>query len=304
VYLPDVLALALSSMLDEVTDEQMDEYGSILGDPGDDRKGQLIHNYDAVHDYIQEQIAEHSLEEPPLFQKGYIDRHCLLYFNKKKETITAEQAAKTVVEYLVENNLGEHVQYTTKAGGFKIKLTGIEPPSNIKEALQLCTSSISSTFKGSGKVRTRFLGKQLLEEDDIENLMGSCDTFEAGLQEAFNNFQKKKAKFAEEMFEDMDSESEDEHPEKGVDGEIVDNEEQPSLSQSLPPTKKLRSTRQARQNPKPMLEANISGPKEDSFTCQKEGCPSYGHLFPSKDGYNKHCRTKRHVYAESPKTLN
>ena len=84
VYLPDVLALALSSMLDEVTDEQMDEYGSILGDPGDDRKGQLIHNYDAVHDYIQEQIAEHSLEEPPLFQKGYIDRHCLLYFNKKK----------------------------------------------------------------------------------------------------------------------------------------------------------------------------------------------------------------------------
>ena len=121
-----------------------------------------------------------------------------------QETITAEQAAKTVVEYLVENNLGEHVQYTTKAGGFKIKLTGIEPPSNIKEALQLCTSSISSTFKGSGKVRTRFLGKQLLEEDDIENLMGSCDTFEAGLQEAFNNFQKKKAKFAEEMFEDMD----------------------------------------------------------------------------------------------------
>ena len=86
------------------------------------------------------------------------------------------------------------------------------------------------------------------------------------------------------------SESEDEHPEKGVDGEIVDNEEQPSLSQSLPPTKKLRSTRQARQNPKPMLEANISGNKEDSFTCQKEGCPSYGHLFPSKDGYNKHCR--------------
>ena len=81
-YKPVMLGLALSSMLPEVTDEQIADYEGILKEPGDDREAQLIHNFDNVHGHVKQQIAEHELDEPPLFKKGYIDRNCLLYFNK------------------------------------------------------------------------------------------------------------------------------------------------------------------------------------------------------------------------------
>ena len=85
-YKPVMLGLALSSMLPEVTDEQIADYDGILKVPGDDREAQIIHNFDALHGFVKEQIQLHNLDAPPLFQLGHIDRNCLLYYNKKQVT--------------------------------------------------------------------------------------------------------------------------------------------------------------------------------------------------------------------------
>ena len=86
-YKPVLLGLALSSMLEEVTDEQIADYEGILKQSGDDRQAQLLKNYDALFGYVKEQIAEHLIEEPPVFKKGHIDRRSLLYYNKKEASI-------------------------------------------------------------------------------------------------------------------------------------------------------------------------------------------------------------------------
>ena len=119
--------------------------------------------------------------------------------------MSTEDAAKIVVDYLVGLDKPEHVQYTDKAGGFKIWSAGTEFPDNIRAAILLCTSSLSSTFKGSSnKVRTRFLDLKLLEDDDFENMMAMCDTLEDWLKQAFKKFQQKKLKFAHQMFTEID----------------------------------------------------------------------------------------------------
>ena len=83
-YKPVLLGMALSSMLKEVSDDQIAEYETILKEPGDEREAQLIHNYDAVHGFIKEQIVEHGIEAPLLWQKGHIDRFSLLFYNQRQ----------------------------------------------------------------------------------------------------------------------------------------------------------------------------------------------------------------------------
>ena len=80
-YKPVLLGLALSSMIPEVTDEQIAEYEGLLKVSGDDRESQLIHNYDAVHGFTKEEIIKHGIVAPPLFKTGHLDRTSLLFFN-------------------------------------------------------------------------------------------------------------------------------------------------------------------------------------------------------------------------------
>ena len=119
--------------------------------------------------------------------------------------MTAEEAARLVANYLVGENMREFVQFTAKAGGFKIWSSGMNPPPDIQELLSLCTSSMSSTFKGSAsKLRTRFLDQKLLEEDEIENLLDICDTFEDWVQLAFDKFSAKRVQLGKQMFDEIE----------------------------------------------------------------------------------------------------
>ena len=75
-------------------------------------------------------------------------------------------------------------------------------PDNIMEMLLLCTSSMSSTFKGSlQKIRTRFLDKKLLEEEDFENLLLVCETFQEWLQQAHDKFEEKKLQLDKDIWD-------------------------------------------------------------------------------------------------------
>ena len=92
----------------------------------------------------------------PTFNCSFVHEHA--FTNYLQESVSVEEAAKIVADYLVQEKKQEYVQYTSKAGGFKIWSSGMVLPSNIQDMLKLCTSSISSTFKDSPtKLRTRFL---------------------------------------------------------------------------------------------------------------------------------------------------
>ena len=85
------------------------------------------------------------------------------------------------------------MQFSDRIKGFKIWNTAMNPPVNIKTSLTLCTSSISSTFKGSEKkIRTRFLDQTLLDDHDIEGLKAMCDKLEDWAILAYEKFSVKK----------------------------------------------------------------------------------------------------------------
>ena len=78
----------------------------------------------------------------------------------------------------------------------------MELPDHIHTLLLACTSSMSSTFKGSTtKVRTRFLDVKLLEDSDIEKLKLLCDMFEDWSILAYEKLAAKKKELGNRFFE-------------------------------------------------------------------------------------------------------
>ena len=83
-FLPVLLGLGLSTMLKKVTDAETETYDGILRTDRDDREGQVLRNYDRLHEAIDEAIEEYGLEKPPLFEKIPIDRTSLTYYNERQ----------------------------------------------------------------------------------------------------------------------------------------------------------------------------------------------------------------------------
>ena len=132
-----------------------------------------------------------------------------MFFFLQEEAITAEAAAKQIADYFTQECMGKYVQYAPRAKGFKIWSTKvIDMPAKIQKMLALCTSSKVSNFKGSAaNVRTRFLDQKLLEEEDCENLLGVCDSFQDWMILAKKKYEAKKDSLGEQLFkelEDMD----------------------------------------------------------------------------------------------------
>ena len=114
-----------------------------------------------------------------------------------------EEAAKDVADFLLYSveDLSMWVQFSEKSGGFKIWTSSIEIPGNVKDVLPLCTSSRSSTFKGSErKVRTRFLDKALLEDSVVELLKEMCDKMVDWTVLAYDKFIAKRAEMCKKAY--------------------------------------------------------------------------------------------------------
>ena len=119
-----------------------------------------------------------------------------------QDSMSAEDAAKIVATYLVEEEKRQFVQFTEQSGGFKIWSSNMKPPDHIHALLLACTSSMSSTFKGSNtKVRTRFLDLKLLDDSDIEKLKALCDTFEDWTIMAYKKLSDKKNELGNRFFQ-------------------------------------------------------------------------------------------------------
>ena len=84
LYLPVLIGLGLKTMLDVVTDDELEVYEGILRKDGDPREGQVMVNYDRVHSVLDDAVDRFDLERPLLFQKSSIDRTALTFFTKRE----------------------------------------------------------------------------------------------------------------------------------------------------------------------------------------------------------------------------
>ena len=80
-----LLSIALSTTLARINDDQLQDYEHI--EPDDDRKCQILLNYDRLHNLLEEYIEKLDLPRPALFEKSYIDRHSLTFFNSEIDEV-------------------------------------------------------------------------------------------------------------------------------------------------------------------------------------------------------------------------
>lgn len=83
-HMPVLCGLGLNTMLDKITDPQLESYDGILKKDGDDREGQFFCNYDRLHAALEHAIEEYDLEKPLLFQQVTIDREAITFFNDRE----------------------------------------------------------------------------------------------------------------------------------------------------------------------------------------------------------------------------
>ena len=80
-YLPDLYGLGLKTMLDKITDEELEIFDGVLKTDGNPREAQQYLNYDRVHYTLDNAIDTYNFERPLLFQSPTIDRTALTFFN-------------------------------------------------------------------------------------------------------------------------------------------------------------------------------------------------------------------------------
>ena len=83
-YLPVLLGLGLSCMLDRITDQELALYNGLLKTDGDDRQGQVLLHFDRVHTALEIIIAELNLTRPLHFKCSPIDRTALIFYNERE----------------------------------------------------------------------------------------------------------------------------------------------------------------------------------------------------------------------------
>ena len=82
-----------------------------------------------------------------------------------------------VANYLVDNNLIDNIEHTSRLDGFKIKIDFNKVPGEIGEALRKATRESVTIFKGS-KIRVRILSSSLLQQslvDKLQNMLENWD---------------------------------------------------------------------------------------------------------------------------------
>ena len=85
-HLPFLCGLGLATMLQPLTDAQLEVYEGILRVDGDPREGQVLLNYDRMYFELEGAIDKYNLEKPPLYQ-GSIDRTALTFFTNREVRI-------------------------------------------------------------------------------------------------------------------------------------------------------------------------------------------------------------------------
>ena len=88
-----------------------------------------------------------------------------------------EDCAGSVANYLLETELMDHVEFSERSDGFKIKLEMKKFPKDISVAVKKSTRDMNTIF-GGAKLRVKFLSSTLLESSTISKMKDLLQTLE------------------------------------------------------------------------------------------------------------------------------
>ena len=87
-HLPVLYGLGLNTMLDQITDPELEAYDGLLRVDRDPREGQFFLNFDRLHGALEAAIETYEFERPTLFESNSIDRSSLCFFNGREVKVS------------------------------------------------------------------------------------------------------------------------------------------------------------------------------------------------------------------------
>ena len=113
--------------------------------------------------------------------------------------------AEQVVNYLVDDKLGDYVEYSDKTKSFKLKINPSDVTDNIATALRNCTKTTSTVFGGKLGVRVRLLPSSLLSPELLTKMRSLTETikFEDTVKKVLDNKEAALAVFGREFFKQV-----------------------------------------------------------------------------------------------------
>ena len=85
--------------------------------------------------------------------------------------------AEIVAKYLVDENLGDSIEFTERSQNIKMKLSLSLLPEDICKALKVCTKETTTAFTGKRGMKVRILSAKLLSKDSLANIKALTQTY-------------------------------------------------------------------------------------------------------------------------------
>ena len=113
--------------------------------------------------------------------------------------------AEQVVNYLVDEKLGDSIEYSEKTKSYKLKINPSDVPENIAVVLRNCTKTTSTVFGGKLGVRVRLLPTSLLSPELRSKMRSLTETikFEDAVKKIMDGKEADHALFGREFFKQV-----------------------------------------------------------------------------------------------------
>ena len=126
-----------------------------------------------------------------------------------QDEITVEDSAKTLVDYLLENDLMDQVTFSERAEGFRLKLEFADLPEDIVAAGKRCCREMSTTVN-TVKTRVKFLSVKLIEDDLVLEMKRAMETLDSWIEQYVEDSTENEKEYGDQFFDYVNESFEDE----------------------------------------------------------------------------------------------
>ena len=126
-----------------------------------------------------------------------------------QDEITVEDSAKTLVDYLLENDLMDQVTFSEHAEGFRLKLEFADLPEDIVAAGKRCCREMSTTVN-TVKTRVKFLSVKLIEDGLVLEMKRAMETLDSWIEQYVMDSTENQQEYGDQFFDYVNESFEDE----------------------------------------------------------------------------------------------
>ena len=116
-----------------------------------------------------------------------------------QDEIAVEDSAKTLVDYLLENDLMDQVTFSERAEGFRLKLEFADLPEDIVAAGKRCCREMSTTVN-TVKTRVKFLSVKLIEDGLVLEMKRAMETLDSWIEQYVMDSTENQQEYGDQFF--------------------------------------------------------------------------------------------------------